>query len=170
MKAEEKEKVFNKIYNNTFYNLRMYIRRRSINIFIIDDILQEVYLEAFRHIDVLQIHENSVGWIYKTAENKIKKLNSFYTKYAIHEIAYDKTVESVSDEDIELNYIVYEEYRKILLEDEYDLLIKKYVDGYSNLDLALMTGNTVAGSKMRISRIVKKLKKILKTYVFFSFW
>lgn len=169
MKAEEKEKFFNEIYNNTFYNLRNYIRRRIINISMVDDVLQEVYLEAFRHIDVLQAHENSVGWIYKTAENKIKKLNSVYKKHTTHEIAYDKTVESRSDEDIESNYIVYEEYRKILLDDEYDLLIKKYVDGYSNLELANMTGKTAAGNKMRLSRIIKKLKKILKTYILFIF-
>lgn len=169
-KENWKEEFFNEIYDTTFYNLRKYIRRRCNDPTLVDDVLQEVYLEAFRHIDDLRTHENSIGWIYKTAENKIKKLNSINFKLITNEIAYDERIEDIPDKNSESDYILYEEYKEILLEDEYDLLIKKYLDGYSPSDLAEMTGTTVAGSKMKLSRIIKKLKNNLKADLFLIFY
>lgn len=161
------EIFFNEIYEHTFNNLRKYIVRRCNDPLLVDDVLQEVYLEAYRHIEDLKRHENSVGWIYKTAENKVKKLNNVYYKLIANETAYNKGIEEISkDNDIESPYIIYEEYRRILKEDEYNLLMKKYCDGYSHSDLARMTGTTVAGSKMRMSRIIKKLQRNIKIRTF----
>lgn len=168
-KTREKEEFFNKIYDSTFYNLRNYVRRRCINPCMVDDILQEVYLEAFRHIENLETHKNYIGWIYKTAENKVKKLNYKYNKYASCEMADKEVIENIPADKEESDYVLYEEYRKVLLEDEYDLLMKKYRDGYSHQDMAQMTGNTVAGNKMRMSRIIKKLKQALKSCILFVF-
>ncbi len=62
----------------------------------------------------------------------------------------------------EFDIILCAEYRKILSEDEYDLVMKKYIHGYTHQDLAQMTGNSVGGNKMKISRIIKKLEHNLK--------
>lgn len=97
----------------------------------------------------------------------MKKLNNVYYKLIANETAYNKGIEEISkDNDIESPYIIYEEYRRILKEDEYNLLMKKYCDGYSHSDLARMTGTTVAGSKMRMSRIIKKLQRNIKIRTF----
>lgn len=55
------EIFFNEIYEHTFNNLRKYIVRRCNDPLLEDDVLQEVYLEAYRHIEDLKRHENSVG-------------------------------------------------------------------------------------------------------------
>ena len=60
-----------------------------------------------------------------------------------------------------------EEYRTALREDEYEILIKKYVEGYSHKDLAQVSGSSVAGSKMKLSRIINKLKKICRIVLLF---
>lgn len=169
-KKHKREEFFNEMYNESFYNLRMYVRKRSCDSFIVDDILQEVYYEAFRHIEDLMTHENYIGWLYKTADNKIKKLNSVYYKHIMYETTFDETYENLVSMNDESDIILYDEYRRILSEDEYNLIMKKYREGYTHQELAKMTGNTVAGNKMKISRIIKKLKNKIKIQIFLLFF
>ena len=138
--------------------MKRFVQKRSRNPAIIDDVLQEVYLEAFRHIDILKVHQNKIGWIYKTADYKVKKLNSIYNFRIMHEVNLEewKELETVNDRS---EFVEFEEYRKMLKQDEYILLMKKYKEGYTYKDLAKMTGKSVAGSKMQIARIVDKLRE-----------
>ena len=43
--------------------------------------------------------------------------------------------------------------------DEFALVMKKYVEGYSYKEIGQLTGNTESGSKMKISRLIEKLRK-----------
>lgn len=131
---------------------------RSRNLHITDDILQEIYLEVYRHIDELAVHQNQIGWIYKTAEFKIMKLNEAYDRNASREFEGQDFTEPLTGDDTE-RIIQLEEYRGILKEDELALVMKKYVEGYSYKEIGQMTGNTEAGSKMKIMRLIAKLKK-----------
>ncbi len=159
------EDYFNQLYLNTYQGLRRYVQRMSADGEMVDDIMQEVYLEAFRHIDDLVTHENSIGWLYKTAEYKTKKLNNIYYKYISHETEYEEGMSDyLGKEDIS-DLLMFDEYKKLLHEDEYDLLMKRYNEGYSHREIAEMTGKTVASSKMKISRIIKKLKSKLSIFL-----
>lgn len=161
-RKQKREDFFNKLYNESFYNLRMYVRKQICDSSMVDDVLQEIYYEAFRHIEDLMIHENYIGWLYKTAENKIKKLNNVYYKHIKYEMAFDEIYENLASINDESDIVLFDEYRKILSEDEFNLIMMKYGEGYTHQELAKMTGNTVAGNKMKISRIIKKLKSKLK--------
>lgn len=124
----------------------------------VDDILQEIYLETFRHIEVLSTHENQVGWIYKTAEYKIKKLNEVYDRNMSRELSGTDFEEPFIEDHAE-TIIHLDEYKRILKEDEFALVMKKYVEGYSYKEIGQLTGNTESGSKMKISRLIEKLRK-----------
>ena len=50
------------------------------------------------------------------------------------------------------------EYQSILNEDEFLLLMMKYKEGYSHQEIAKIKNITEANSKMKLSRIIKKLK------------
>ncbi len=140
MRGEMKKKqdeFFTEIYNETYNDLGKFVNRRTRNPGMTEDILQEVYLEAFRHLGDLKTHENPVGWIYKTAYNKIKKMNSIYDRHALYETSLEEGVD-------------------------------QEVWDYSELvDLAQVSGSSVAGSKMKLSRIVDKLKKICRIMLLF---
>lgn len=154
------DNYFDELYKTTYDNLRQFVKRRSMNNDIVDDILQEVYIEVYRHIDHLKTHGNNIGWIYKTADNKIKKFNYIYSR----NMSCSVSLEECEDWAVmfkEDNFSELDEYREILREDEYLLLIKKYDEGYSHKELADMTGSSVAGCKMKLSRIVRKLKNII---------
>lgn len=115
-------------------------------------------LETFRHIEVLSTHENQVGWIYKTAEYKIKKLNEVYDRNMSRELSVTDFEEPFIEDHAE-TIIHLDEYKRILKEDEFVLVMKKYVEGYSYKEIGQLTGNTESGSKMKISRLIEKLRK-----------
>ena len=106
-------------------------------------------LETFRHIEVLSTHENQVGWIYKTAEYKIKKLNEVYDRNMSRELSVTDFEEPFIEDHAET----------IIHLDEVALVMKKYVEGYSYKEIGQLTGNTESGSKMKISRLIEKLRK-----------
>ena len=92
-------------------------------------------LETFRHIEVLSTNENQVGWIYKTAEYKIKKLNEVYDRNMSREL---------SGTDFEEPFI--EDHAETIIHlDEFALVMKKYVEGYSYKEIGQLTGNTESG-------------------------
>mgnify|MGYP001625269967 CR=1 FL=1 len=152
------EDFFNKIYGDTCIGLKRFIQRKSRDPTMVDDILQEVYIEVFRHLKELKAHENIIGWIYKTADNKTKKLNKVYNRHLIREVAMEEWNGTIED-DCVLEIIRLEEYKAVLKEDEFVLLMLKYNDGYSHKEVAQITGITEGSSKMKLSRIVKKLRK-----------
>ena len=106
-------------------------------------------LETFRHIEVLSTHENQVGWIYKTAEYKIKKLNEVYDRNMSRELSVTDFEEPFIEDHAET----------IIHLDEFALAMKKYVEGYSYKEIGQLTGNTESGSKMKISRLIEKRRK-----------
>lgn len=164
MNKKVRDELFRKLYDQTYTGLRRFVQYRSRNIHMVDDILQEIYLEMYRHIDELAVHQNQTGWIYKTAEFKIMKLNEIYDRNATRELGSQDFAEPLTNDDTE-GIIQREEYRQILKEDELALVIKKYVEGYSYKEIGQMTGNTEAGSKMKIMRLVKKLRKNIRDNV-----
>ena len=137
---------------------------RSRNPHMVDDILQEIYLEVFRHIDELELHENQIGWIYKTAEFKIKKLNGLYDRNTARELTDIVFEEPLAENNTE-NIFRLDEYRRILKEDEFALVMKKYAEGYSYKEIGEMTGSTESGSKMKIMRLIQKLRNGVRNNV-----
>lgn len=155
------EDFFNDMYQKTIRPLRSYIRKHSCHPDFVDDILQEVYLEAFRHIQALRTHENCIGWLYKTASYKTLKFNKNYYANATRETVYDeKKTENLIPVSEEPAIIRFGEYRSALSQEEYDLLLKKYRDGFPYHELAKITHTSISGSRARLCRIKKKLRKL----------
>lgn len=155
------EELFNQIYNDTFTELRRFVQRKSKNPVMVDDILQEVYIEVFRHIKDLRKHENVVGWVYKTAGNKTKKLNELYNRHMIREITIEEWNGAIDEKEV-MRIVQVDEYQSVLKEDEFQLLMLKYVEGYSHKELAEIAGISEGNSKIKLSRIVNKLRKNMK--------
>lgn len=163
MNMKSNEDFFNDLYLKTICPLKSYIRKHSCHPDFVDDISQEVYLEAFRHIQTLRTHENCIGWLYKTAKYKTLKFNKNFYANAARETAYTENETSHPAPLFEEPAAVrFSEYRSILSPEEYDLLMKKYRDGFPYQELAKITHITVSGSKTRLFRIIKKLRKHLK--------
>ena len=156
-KVQKDKEFFEEIYNTTFIGLRKFVVYRCTNPALVDDILQEVYIEVFKHIDQFREHENIVGWVYKTADNKTKKLNEVYNKYYNHKTELEEW--NLTYEENGLAEIIQtNEYQSILSEDEFLLLMMKYKEGFSHQEIAKIKNITESNSKMKLSRIIRKLK------------
>ena len=156
-KTRKDKEFFEEIYNTTFAGLRKFVTYRCTNSALVDDILQEVYIEVFRHIDQLREHENIAGWVYKTADNKTKKLNEVYHRYYSNKTDIEEW--NLTYEESELAELIQtSEYQSILSEDEFLLLMMKYKEGYSHQEIAKIKNITESNSKMKLSRIIRKLK------------
>ncbi len=164
MNKKVRDELFQKLYDQTYTGLRRFVQYRSRSLHMADDILQEVYLEMFRHIDELAVHQNQIGWVYKTAEFKIMKLNEVYDRNVSRELGNQDFTEPLTDDDTE-GIIQLDEYRGILKEDELALVMKRYIEGYSYKEIGQMTGNTESGSKMKIMRLITKLRKNIRDNV-----
>ena len=166
-KVQKDKEFFEEIYNTTYTGLRKFVSYRCTNSALVDDILQEVYIEVFRHIDQLREHENIVGWVYKTADNKTKKLNEVYNKYYNHKTELEEW--NLTYEENELAEIIQtNEYQSILSEDEFLLLMMKYKEGFSHQEIAKIKNITESNSKMKLSRIIRKLKNGIELQIFLA--
>lgn len=154
-----KKELFQELYDQTFTGQRRFVQYRSRNPHMVDDILQEIYLEVF--VDELALHENQVGWIYKTAEFKIKKMNELYDRNAAREFTDIGFEEPMAENNTE-NIFKLNAYRGILKEDEFAFVMKKYAEGYSYKEIGEVTGSTESGSKMKIMRLIQKLRKCVR--------
>lgn len=129
---------------------------------ILDDIVQETFMEAYKHIDTLVDHPNYKGWLYNTAKFKAKYMRSVQFKRDCmqKEIESLDTVENaIYDTHEEL---FYHELKRMLSDDEYRFLKLKYKYGYSYIEIAEQEGISVGACKMRGNRIIKKLRNIDK--------
>lgn len=157
----ELDDFFNKVFLEMYEEIFRYVRRLTNDSRVLEDILQETFFEAYKKIDILIEHENYRGWIYKTARFKALKLNSRVRK------TDNKQVELVLSEVQELgqqdqyDFITYADYKEVLSESEFNYLYKHYIEGYTYEELALEENIQIGACKMRMSRILKKLRKSL---------
>ena len=157
MKASE-EKFFNKICLEMYEEIRRFVKCYVHDDRIIDDITQETFIEAYKHVDELMKHPNYKGWLYNTAKFKAKYLRASQYKR-------DSMQTEIDNLDREENAIydtheqlLYDELKSRLSPKDYRLIILKYKMGYTYEEIARKDGSSPGACKMRINRIIKKLR------------
>lgn len=157
----ELDNFFNKIYVQMYEEIFRYVRRLTNDNRILEDILQETFYEAYRKIDILIEHENYRGWIYKTARFKALKLNNRIRKTDVKQVELDYAeIQEIGQQD-QYDFITYSDYNEILSDSEFNYLYKHYIEGYTYEDLSKEENIQVGACKMRMSRILKRLRKSL---------
>lgn len=157
----ELDDFFNQIYIEMYEEIFRYVRRLTNDNRILEDILQETFYEAYKKIDILIVHENYRGWIYKTARFKALKLNNRIRKIDMKQVELDYAeIQEVGQQD-QYDFITYADYEDVISESEFNFLYRHYIEGYTYEDLAKQENIQVGACKMRLSRILKKLRKSL---------
>ena len=129
----------------------------------------EVFLLSIEKIETLRKHPNPKGWIYKSAYNFS---SAYYRKkemmrYIISLDEYDNInlkEESFEDKlinDSSFNELINCIYEKLGTKDR-ELFESIYISNLDNQELAKKYGISIANVYARKSRLVKKIKKILK--------
>lgn len=155
----QSEEFFHELYMETYKGLYQYIRRVSKGNHIVEDILQETYFEAYKQRELLEHHENKVGWLYKTAS---LKLRNYMRQRELQNINLDSLndIEDASNDYVEAEWML--ALGNILTEKDKALFYQYYMEGYTGSEISQRLGITEECLKVRIHRMKKKIQKKLK--------
>ena len=128
-----------------------------------EDCVQEVLCRLWQDYGQLREPSKERAWVYRVATRtmlmlKRSRQNQLQPVLQPEEMQRLDTVQPETDRDEE-------NYRCLLqlidsLPESQAVIIRAHLDGFSNKEIAAMTGGTVTGVAMRISRIRKRLKQL----------
>ena len=163
--SRNNEQYFNQLYTESYPLLKRYVFHKADQSEA-EDILQETYYQAYRNVNILKEHPNPTGWLMLTCKNILKK------HIAKNKKELDKTYIGATEDLInnmpavdDYDWVYMEELKKILSDDTYYLLVKKYVEGYSVEELAKQLNITDGACKMRLKRAKKEARKKIKILI-----
>lgn len=167
---KSEENFFNRLYTDSYPLLKRYVCRKA-DTDDVEDILQETYYKAYLNIELLIRHENPMGWLMVTCKNTLLKQITRKSKILekTFTIESEDVLEKIPYTDC-YDHIYMDELRKILSQETYFLLVKKYIEGFSVEELARELNITDGACKMRLKRAKKEAeKKILIFLLLFLF-
>ena len=150
MRIEEYETLFKKHYRQIYNYCRVKLRHELSA----SDCVQEVFLILYKKLEKVEVTENFVLWLYRTAD----KVMSRYLKKQSRDISLDSLDEPIEDE----NAFIFDKYEiidKYVTKDELALLEKYYLHGETIKGIAEKTGVSEAAIYKRIERLKAKLEK-----------
>lgn len=143
-----------------------FVRYSTKNIHNVDDVVQEVFIEAYKKQDQLQSHPFILGWLYRTA--KFKMLECFNKEKAILCNQVEFRDEYIDNNTYDLTIEEYSEISEVLNKDELQMLIDKHEIGFKIDEIASKNEISNCATKTRLSRIYKKIKKFFIIVVTFT--
>ena len=160
MRTKEELAYYEQFYRDTKRAVEHYLMMLLHNHSVIEDVSQEVYLEAYRKLDVLMQHPEPRGFLFRMARYK-----------ALHWIRERNRIEQgeylCEDSVLAMKLMERDEFEStdimlslesLLTEDEYRLFEEHYIMGYSEKEIALKKQKSYTAVRMRCSRITKKLR------------
>lgn len=141
--------------------LRSYIVKKTGDLDLADDILQDVYIKASQKLEQLETRDKLQNWLYRITHNTIM---DFYRTHQPHEELVDNQIE----EETSSEFKNLQEMGQCL-RPMFDCLPEKYrqamilaeLDGLSQQAVADQLGLSLSATKSRIQRGRTKLKDVL---------
>lgn len=122
-----------------------------------EDVVQEMFAFAWERRGEVLSSEKPVGWLYKALYYKVKELlreeNMWEKRLRRYREHYISATNSLQEWKLELEEVVSRE--------DFDLLYKIYVMGYSYRELCQVMGLTKQALAAKVHRIKKKIQKKL---------
>jgi RNA polymerase sigma-70 factor (ECF subfamily) len=152
---------FNKLYLDLYGSLIKYAYRLTFDKSLAEDIVQETLIEAYKRIELLQQHENPVGWLHVSTRNiaKAKLRNKRKIQSEIH-IA--KNLIKPGGGGDKISYYISD----YLTKAEADIIIRFYEHNQPISEIAKAYGISLSACKMRLKRTREKIKKEYKNIFF----
>jgi RNA polymerase sigma-70 factor (ECF subfamily) len=147
------------IWNEFHKELRGFILKRTQNVLITDDILQDVFVKILTNMAKIDHAENIRPYLYGIVKNTI---NDYFRK-AHHSLGEESIPEILSSEDEKsLNEKVAEccirPFIMQLNPQDQEVLLKVEFENLSQKELAEQLGMSYSGLKSRLQRAKEKLK------------
>ena len=161
MKTKEELAYYEQFYRDTKKAVEHYLMMLLHNHSVIEDVSQEVYLEAYRKLDVLMQHPEPRGFLFRVVRykalhwlrerNRIEQGEYLCDDSALAMKLIDGDMFEAADIRISL--------KSLLTEDEYRLFEEHYIMGYSEKEIAQTRQKSHAAVRMSCSRMTRKLRE-----------
>lgn len=171
MDEQEILDIFNRLYDDTYYDISKYVICNCSNIEDAKDIIQNIYLDVFKYISKKKNIDHA--YMKSMAKNKIKDFYRFHYKRKIMELFLKKDDLSIIDNipaDIDIEKSIYlqfdsEQVWKYLRKK--NIVISKifylyYYLGLTIKEISIELNITESNVKHYLYRSLKELNQILK--------
>ena len=160
MKTKE-ELYYEQLYYDTKTAVEHYLMMLLHNYSVIEDVSQEVYLEAYRKLDVLMQHPEPRGFLFRMA--RYKALHWLREKGRIEqgEVTCEDSVlvMQVADEDAYRVAEILMTVEELLTKEEFSIFEAHYIQGYTEKEIAVTREKSHAAIRMTCSRMTRKLRE-----------
>ncbi len=161
----EQDAFIEKLYQELFTQLWIYAKAALGDPEQAQEVVQDTFHEAVRHIDIIMVHDNPKGWLMNTLKKKIMHARRSMNRYILHFISLDSGIEFsdpvLASEDPAPSNVhdTLKEIRTVLSDEEWNLLRKIALEKRPYKNVAEELGITVWTCQKRVERIRKKLKQ-----------
>jgi len=163
---ENQDRKLEKLYREMFHPCFVYARNALDDESLAEEAVQDTFRIACEKTDSLFASENPNGWIMKTLKNvtrNMKRTRACINKIIVDMASVDENIFFTSDEE---NPALL--YARIINDEDFALLKRISIDGYSLLEAADELGISVGACKKRVQRARQRFKKTLKNNFYLS--
>ena len=158
------------LYRTYFKQLRIYATCTLENADLGEEVVQDTFHEASRHLAELKNHPNPGGWLRLTLKYKIAHFQRERNRYMIRFVSldtgnvYENQIPSVEEYFPQQTESILRTVQEVLTEEEWTLLRKIAFEKASYKTIASELGTTVWACQKRVQRIREKLRGPLADY------
>lgn len=153
---KQNEDYFNILYLENYKKLLVYVFGILQDRNFAEEIVQDTFVVAYKKIEVLQKHENPVGWLYITARNisraYLREIKRMKSQVALLEIDQAGPCEENLSSKLSDH----------MTKEETEILVRFYEYRQSINEISAHYHITESASKMRLKRARGKVKKKIK--------
>lgn len=157
----EQDKLIEQLHRSYFGKLMLYAAACLKDRSRAQDVVQDTFHEAVRHIDTLLTHPNPGGWLMQTLKYKIREDARAHSQHMRHFLSLNTdllTEPGQTDPRLDrAERPLLDQIQAALTPEEYHLLTRLTMDQASHLEVAQELGISVYASQKRLERIRKKL-------------
>lgn len=162
----DQDDFLERLYWAHFKGLRVYALKMLKSEDLAEEVVQDTFHEAVRHIDTLMTHPNPGGWLWVTARNKVKHAERSWNQWVLRFVSLEATVprrETATIEDCLSGQAapLLKKIRTILTEEEWALLRRVTMEKTPYKVAAEELGITIWACQKRVQRIREKLREHL---------
>lgn len=157
--------TFNEIWLKFSHPVKDFIRNKTHNSDVADDILQEIFIKIHQNLHLLRDKERVAGWVFQIARNTVLNYFRMQKKNLENQEFHQRETEEESYfKENNLNEMVeiwLGEFKKDLDPKYQEALQLVDIEGITQIELAHRLGISVSGAKSRVQRGREQLKQKL---------
>ena len=150
------------LYRTHYQRLYLYAKALLQNPHLAEEAVQDTFHIACGHVQELQKSENAAGWLMQTLKNVIRNMersrSSLYSAMKFS-LPYEDSALGAKQDEISVDIL----YGGMLAEEDFRLLKRIVLDGWSFLEAAQELSISVDACRKRFQRSKEKLRKKLET-------